>query len=75
MAASDATARPLSGDKDFDPLDGRLAPLRLAGTARDTAGNRQLFFDPSAQLLLLDFFNPAVTSLRGGRQFTPLEKG
>ena len=74
MAASDATARPLSGYKYFDQLDGLLAPLRPAGTARDKAGNRQLFFDQYAQLLLLYFFNPTVTSLRGVREFTTLEK-
>ena len=74
MAASDATARPLSGYKYFEQLDGLLAPLRPAGTARDKAGNRQLFFDQYAQLLLLYFFNPTVTSLRGIQEFTTLEK-
>ena len=57
MVASDATVRPLSGYKYFDQLDGLLTPLRPAGTARDKAGNRQLFFDQYAQLLLRYFFN------------------
>ena len=75
QAASDVTApRPLSGYKYFDQLDGLLTPLRPAGTQRDKAGNRHLFFDQYAQLLLLYFFNPAVTTLRGVQQFTTLEK-
>ena len=69
-----APTPPLAGYKYFEQLDTLLAPLRPAGTARDTAGNRRLFFDQYAQLLLLYFFNPAVTSLRGVREFTTLEK-
>lgn len=75
QSASDATApRPLSGYKYFDQLDGLLTPLRPAGIHRDKAGNRHLFFDQYAQLLLLYFFNPSVTTLRGVQQFTTLEK-
>lgn len=74
MTSPSPAARPLSGYKYFDQLDGLLAPLRPAGTDHDTAGNRQLFFDQYAQLLLLYYFNPTVTSLRGVRQFTTLEK-
>ena len=74
MASASAPTRPLAGFKYFDQLDGLLAPLRPAGTQRDTAGNRRLFFDQYAQLLLLYYFNPTVTSLRGIRQFTTLEK-
>ncbi len=73
-SASEATARPLSGYKYFDQLDGLLTPLRPAGTHRDKAGNRHLFFDQYAQLLLLYFFNPAVSTLRGVQQFTTLDK-
>ena len=75
MALSRPTPKPsLAGFKYFEQLDSLLAPLRPASTARDTAGNRQLYFDQYAQLLLLYFFNPAVTSLRGVREFTTLEK-
>lgn len=74
MTTPSAPTRPLSGFKYFDQLDGLLAPLRPAGTEHDTAGNRRLFFDQYAQLLLLYYFNPAVTSLRGIREFTTLEK-
>lgn len=65
---------PLAGFKYFEQLGTLLAPLRPAGTTRDKAGNRHLFFDQYAQLLLLYFFNPTVTSLRGIREFTTLEK-
>jgi nucleotide-binding universal stress UspA family protein len=74
MTSPSPTARPLSGFKYFDQLDGLLARLRPSGTDHDTAGNRRLFFDQYAQLLLLYYFNPAVTSLRGVREFTTLEK-
>ena len=74
MTTPSAPARPLSGFKYFDQLDGLLAPLHPAGTDHDTAGNRRSFFDQYAQLLLLYDFNPAVTRLRGVRQFTTLEK-
>ena len=46
--------------------------LHTAGTERDRAGNRQLFDDQSATLLLLAFFNPPVTSWRGLQQTTTL---
>jgi hypothetical protein len=70
-------------DKELPPLQGfkyldRVAPLlerlRDSGTARDTAGNRELFFDRYAALLLLYFFNPALTSLRGLQRATALGK-
>ena len=43
-------------------------------TARDRAGNRSLFFDKYASLLLLYFFNPIVTSLLGIQQASTLDK-
>ncbi|MBS0262977.1 MAG: IS4 family transposase [Planctomycetes bacterium] len=42
---------------------------------RDRAGNRRLFFDQDVCLLLLYFFNPAITSLRGLQQASTLETG
>jgi hypothetical protein len=76
MAAKDGPidARKFQGFKYFQLLDGLLERLRPAATARDRAGNRQLFFDQYAALLILYFFNPAVTTLRGIQQFTSLEK-
>ena len=48
--------------------------LHEAGTGRDRAGNRQLFYDQYATLLLLYFFTPTVTSLRGLQQMSELSK-
>ncbi len=49
-----------------------LERLHGAATERDRAGNRQLFYDHYATLLLLYFFTPTVTSLRGLQQLTTL---
>lgn len=49
-----------------------LQALHEVGTARDRAGNRQLFYDQYATLLLLYFFTPTVTSLRGLQQVSGL---
>ncbi|MGH8056633.1 MAG: hypothetical protein ACREOH_05275 [Candidatus Entotheonellia bacterium] len=59
------TAHDLQGFKYFRLLGPLLDQLHAAGTAQDRAGNRQLFYDQYATLLLLYFFSPLVTSLRG----------
>jgi hypothetical protein len=59
------TEKDLSGFKMFDLLHPLLEQLHDAGTERDRAGNRELFFDQYASLVLLYFFNPVLTSLRG----------
>lgn len=41
-----------------------LDALHDCGTARDRAGNRQLFFDDYCKSVLLFLFNPAINSLR-----------
>jgi hypothetical protein len=64
----------LEGFKYFRVLTPLFARLRRAGTERDRAGNRQLFYDQYASLILLYFFNPVVTSLRGLQQTTRLRK-
>jgi hypothetical protein len=51
-----------------------LQALHGAGTERDRAGNRQLFYDQYATLLLLYFFTPTVSSLRGVQQLSTLAK-
>src|ERR1700752_1958152 len=51
-----------------------LQALHAAGTERDRARNRQLFYDQYATLLLLYFFTPTVTSLRGIQQMSELSK-
>jgi len=54
----------IRGLKYFKQLQPLLARLHDVGTERDRAGNRQLFFDQYASLILLFFFNPACDSLR-----------
>lgn len=51
-----------------------LETLHSAGTERDRVGNRQLFYDQYATLLLVYFFTPTVTSLRGVQQLSTLAK-
>jgi len=55
----------LQGLQYFRLLGPLFDHLHRVGTARDRAGNRQLFYDQYATLLLVYFFNPTVTSLRG----------
>jgi hypothetical protein len=66
------TEHDLHGFKYFRLLGPLFAHLRTVGTERDRAGNRQLFYDQYATLLLLYFFSPTVTSLRGLQQATTL---
>jgi hypothetical protein len=51
--------------KQFGHLFGSL---RGCGAQGDTAGNRDLHYDQYASLILLYFFSPALTSLRGLQQ-------
>src|ERR1700731_2303513 len=66
------TAQDLQGFQYFRLLGPLFDHLHRVGTARDRAGNRLLFYDQYATLLLLYFFNPTVTSLRGLQQTTTL---
>lgn len=68
------TAKDIRGLKYFKLLRPLLARLHNAGTQRDRAGNRKLFFDQYGALLLLYFFNPILTSLRGLQQASTLRK-
>jgi hypothetical protein len=54
----------LLGTRLMKPIAPLLARLHSAQTGRDRAGNRQLFFDQYASLLLVYFFTPALESLR-----------
>jgi hypothetical protein len=63
----------LEGLEYFDTLAPLLARLKDIGAERDKAGNRQLFYDQYISLLLLYFFNPTITSLRGLQQASTLE--
>jgi hypothetical protein len=64
----------LHGLKYFQLVGPLLERLQSDAAARDKAGNRQLFFDQYAGLLLLTFFSPIVTSLRALQQASGLAK-
>lgn len=70
----EAPAPVVSGFKYLRLVGTLLHALHDVGTARDRAGNRQLFYDQYATLLLLYFFTPTVTSLRGVQQVSELTK-
>jgi hypothetical protein len=67
-------ARDLQGFKYFELVASLFERLKAHGLERDKAGNRELFFDGYGLLMLLYYFNPTVTSLRGLQQATTLEK-
>jgi hypothetical protein len=64
----------LRGLKYFKVLGPLFERLHANATQRDRAGNRDLFYDQYACLLLLFFFSPVVKSLRGIQQATTLDK-
>ena len=53
----------LKGLKYFNVLGSLLDRLHDNATSRDRAGNRRLYYDQYACLLLLFFFNPVVKRL------------
>jgi hypothetical protein len=67
-------AQDLEGFKYLELLEPFLERLCGVGTERDRAGNRDLYFDQYTSLILLYFFSPIVTSLRGLQQATELKK-
>ena len=73
IAAAKLDPSEIEGWEYFDTLVPLLARLKDIGTKRDKAGNRQLFYDQYISLLLLYFFNPTITSLRGLQQASTLE--
>lgn len=73
----------VNAERESDPLQGSrlvrqmqqlLERLHLAGTERDSAGNRRLFMDQFVALLLLYFLNPAINSLRALQQVSGWEQ-
>jgi DDE family transposase len=81
MAGKRRQARPdpespesLRGHRLIKPIKHLIENLHDVGTQRDQAGNRKLFFDQYATLLLLYFFTPALTSLRALQEATGWEK-
>jgi Transposase DDE domain len=67
-------AENVQGLKYFRQLQPLLARLHDVGTESDRSGNRQLFFDDYAALILLFFFNPSLDSLRALQQASCLDK-
>jgi len=66
--------RDLKGLKYFKLLRPLLDRLHDDACDRDRAGNRRLFYDQYACLLLLSFFNPILKSLRAIQQASALAK-
>ena len=66
--------RDLCGFKHFKLLLPVLEKLHGDACRRDKAGNRKLHFDQYGALILLYFFNPIMTSLRGIQQASGLKK-
>lgn len=64
----------LHGFRHFKLLTPLLQELHDNRCGRDQAGNRILHYDQYAALVLLYFFNPIVTSLRGIQQTSQLQK-
>ena len=64
----------IPGLKYFDALGPILDKLHDVGTERDRAGNRKLFFSHYCGLVLVYFYNPILTSLRGIQRASDFEK-
>jgi hypothetical protein len=64
----------LRGNRLIKPINHLIEKLHDVGTERDHAGNRKLFFDQYASLLLLYFFTPSLDSLRALQEATGWEK-
>jgi hypothetical protein len=64
----------LKGLKYFKLLGPLFDRLHDDATARDRAGNRRLFYDQYASVLLLSFFNPVLKSLRSLQAASKLDK-
>lgn len=64
----------LRGNRLIKPISHLIEKLHTVGTERDRAGNRKLFFDQYATLLLLYFFTPSLGSLRALQEATGWDK-
>ena len=64
----------LNGFKYLKTVLPLLARLHADGCDRDRGQNRQLHYDQYTALILLYFFNPIITSLRGLQDATTLRK-
>ncbi|MEZ6035439.1 MAG: IS4 family transposase [Planctomycetaceae bacterium] len=66
------TEKDITGLKYFEQIASLLKRLHDDASDRDTACNRILHYDQYCMLMLLYFFNPIVTSLRGLQQASEL---
>jgi hypothetical protein len=73
-ATSKIEEKDLHGFKHFKLMSSLLERLHGNGCERDRAHNRKLHFDQYTALILLYFFNPILTSLRGIQQASALGK-
>jgi len=64
----------VQGVKQLEQLRPLMSRLHDIGCERDRADNRTLHMDQYVMLVLLSFFNPIVTSLRGIQQASELNK-
>jgi Transposase DDE domain len=74
LVVQELDGKSFQGLKYFKKLLPLLQPLHKAGCERDKAGNRTLFYDHYACLILLQLFNPAVATLRLIQQASQLKK-
>jgi hypothetical protein len=74
MMGMDTPLPPLQGYKYLRRVTPLLERLHTCGSKHDKAGNREFHFDRYVALLLLYFFNPTLTSLRGLAKATELDK-
>jgi len=72
--AADPPPCPVLGLRLVQPVLSLVTRLHDVGAQRDHAGNRKLFYDQYATLLLMYFCNPALDSLRALQQATGWEK-
>jgi hypothetical protein len=68
------TIKDLQGFKKLKDILPLLADLREVGCERDSAGNRELFFDQYVTLMLFQLMNPLLDSMRGLQQAVGLDK-
>lgn len=64
----------VAGFRYLDKFGPLFESLRGCGTEGDKAGNRRLYYDHYASLILLYFFTPTLTSLRGLQAITQSAK-
>jgi Transposase DDE domain len=67
-------ARGVAGFRYLEKFGHLFDPLHACGTENDKAKNRDLHYDQYASLILLYFFSPTLTSLRGLQQATASAK-